>query len=642
MQTAGGDPPASAADEAAYAAACDEADAGRFEAARDAFLALRARLPRPLAPLELQLGHAYFRLGATREALPHLEAAAALDPTSFHAHALLARLRPEVGDTAGTVASLLAAEAHAPPEPSAWRDLGLRHAELARWDDADRTLTRADALDPGEPATASLLAVARGEQGDDTGARATLERALARDPDDPGIAFAYNLYLPQVYDGVEDMERWRARYSRGLGELAADLGRWRARARHVLDLNRTNFYLAYQGGDDRDLQRRYSRLMGALATTVHPEWAERPARRSRAGRRVRVGFVGGIFRDCTAGRYFERWITGLDPKRFECRVYHTAPFVDDFTRRIAAGCEQFSTLRVDGESAVEHLRREELDVLVQPEVGMTPLSYLLAAVRVAPLQCAGWGHPVTTGGDGVDCFFTCEAMEPADAAAHYTEELVRLPGLGGGLRDAARRGAVRAREAAPARGRPPLRLPAVALQDPPGDGRAVRAPAGRRPRRRAVVLPGDGAQRDRSFRRAPAARARRARDRALGTAQVPAAHERRGLPPRARQRRRGRRHAALVRRQHQPGRHRRGHADRFAAGALHARAPERRDAAPHGLDELVAGSEDEYVATAVAVASDAERNRALRALIAGRRGALFDRPEPLQAFAEALLRMARA
>src|SRR5687767_10850361 len=132
MQTPGGDPPASAADEAAYAAACDEAEAGRFEVARDAFLALRARLPRPLAPLELQLGHAHFRLGAFDEAVPHLEAAAALDPTSFHAHALLARVRAEVGDTAGTVASLRDAEAYAPPEPAALRDIGLRHAELAR------------------------------------------------------------------------------------------------------------------------------------------------------------------------------------------------------------------------------------------------------------------------------------------------------------------------------------------------------------------------------------------------------------------------------------------------------------------------------------------------------------------------------
>src|SRR5688572_8989637 len=357
MQDAANDPGGFSADEAAFAAALDQAEAGRFEAARDALLALRARLPAPSAALELQLGHAYFRLGAVTEAIAHLEAAIALDSTLFHAHALLARLRADVGDAAGTHTSLREAEKHAPPDAGAWRDIGLRHAEHWRWDEADRALTRADALDPGEAGTASLLAIVRGERGDDVGARAALERALARDPDDPGAAFAYNLYLPQVYESVEDLQRWRERYARGLDELAADLPRWRPRARQVLDLNRTNFLLAYQGGDDRELQRAHSRLLGALATSVHPEWAQAPARTSAAGRRLRVGFVGGIFRDCTAGRYFERWITGLDPKRFERRVYHTAPVVDEFTRKIAAGADRFATLRLDGESAVESLRR---------------------------------------------------------------------------------------------------------------------------------------------------------------------------------------------------------------------------------------------------------------------------------------------
>ena len=58
-------------------------------------------------------------------------------------------------------------------------------------------------------------------------------------------------------------------------------------------------------------------MLADLAHAVHPEWAE-PVRRTFDGaRRLRVGFVGSIFRECTAGRYFERWITGLDSGRFE-------------------------------------------------------------------------------------------------------------------------------------------------------------------------------------------------------------------------------------------------------------------------------------------------------------------------------------
>jgi CRISPR-associated protein Csy1 len=37
---------------------------------------------------------------------------------------------------------------------------------------------------------------------------------------------------------------------------------------------------------------------------------------------------------------------------------------------------------------------------------------------------------VTTGSDAIDAYFTCAAMEPANGAAHYAEVPVALPGLG--------------------------------------------------------------------------------------------------------------------------------------------------------------------------------------------------------------------
>jgi CRISPR-associated protein Csy1 len=49
---------------------------------------------------------------------------------------------------------------------------------------------------------------------------------------------------------------------------------------------------------------------------------------------------------------------------------------------------------------------------------------------LAPRQIAGWGHPVTTGHPTIDAFVSCADMEPAGADAHYTERLVRLPGIG--------------------------------------------------------------------------------------------------------------------------------------------------------------------------------------------------------------------
>src|SRR6187401_1656786 len=146
METGPGNAASDAEHEAAYAAAYAEAAAGRFESARDAFLTLRERLGRPSANLELQIGSTHLRLGDRALAAAALEHALALDPTLYHAHALLSRVRADLGDAVGAEASLREAERYAPADPVAWRELGKRHAEYWRWDDADRALDRAEAL----------------------------------------------------------------------------------------------------------------------------------------------------------------------------------------------------------------------------------------------------------------------------------------------------------------------------------------------------------------------------------------------------------------------------------------------------------------------------------------------------------------
>jgi len=67
---------------------------------------------------------------------------------------------------------------------------------------------------------------------------------------------------------------------------------------------------------------------------------------------------------------------------------------------------------------------------VYPELGMDHTSFALAALRLAPRQLAGWGHPVTSGHATIDAFISCAGMEPSDADGHYVERLLRLPGIG--------------------------------------------------------------------------------------------------------------------------------------------------------------------------------------------------------------------
>jgi protein O-GlcNAc transferase len=68
-------------------------------------------------------------------------------------------------------------------------------------------------------------------------------------------------------------------------------------------------------------------------------------------------------------------------------------------------------------------------VLIFPEIGMDQVSAQLAAQRLAAVQCASWGHPVTSGFPTIDYFISSDLMEPESAADHYSEQLIRLPNL---------------------------------------------------------------------------------------------------------------------------------------------------------------------------------------------------------------------
>lgn len=576
------------------------------------------------------------RMAEAREALR--EGCTAM-PGQASLWARLAIAETHFGDAAAALACLDKAMDANPASAADWLAVGRGYAEHWRYPEAQSALARASALDPGAPEIETLAAFLKQEMGDVAGALEALARARARDSGHLGALLGERLMLPQVYGDLADVARWRSRYRQGLESLLRESDRLLPRAAEVLDLNRANFLLAYQGEDDTGLQRDYSALLGKLIAAARPAWrAPRPIRYD-GSRRLRVGFAGTIFRDCTAGRYFERWITGLDPGRFERFVYHVGAVADDFTRRIASSSEHFTVARGGLRDTAKAILADELDVLVHPEVGMASISYLLAAMRLAPVQAAGWGHPVTTGSDAIDHYFTCAEMEPPDGDAHYVERLVRLPGLGVSY-------------SMPAPPAPGTRAEVGLAQDrriylcaqslfkvhPEMDELLARIAEADD---RAVLL----------FFQAPARRVTE-----IFAARIQRALAHRGVPPRGQVKFLPRMEASHFRRVLaladvvlDTPRWSGGNTsiDAFAAGVPVVTLPGRFMRGRQtlgmlrlmGLETLVATSGDEYVRIALEIARHPARNAALREAIAARRGVLFDRPEPLEAFAAALLRI---
>jgi protein O-GlcNAc transferase len=352
----------------------------------------------PLATAHFNLARIYNLRDDSKRAFSHAESAARADPRLTDAHLLLGDLHRKARNAAGMRKSFSDAVKSAP------------------------TSARA------RNAYAEFLA----SVGESRAGREEYRRIASDNPGDLKAALGANLLLPAVYHGLDDLEQWRADYVAGLATLEAARDRFvfATPREAMLQARWTNFYLAYQGRDDRELQARFGDFMLEVLRPAIPEMLA--PRNPPAGRaRIRVGFCSHFFFNCTVGRYFASWVTRLDRGRFEVYVYYTNEWIADDTRTIAAAADKFRHLPGRSFDVVaQEIAADELDALVYPELGMHGETFSLASLRLAPVQVAGWGHPTTTGLPNIDYFVSSRDMEPADGAASYRERLALLPGLG--------------------------------------------------------------------------------------------------------------------------------------------------------------------------------------------------------------------
>ena len=225
--------------------------------------------------------------------------------------------------------------------------------------------------------------------------------------------------LPVVYESLDDLRLRRERLVSGVQRIV-DEG-------VSIDTNNTliptNFFAVYQGEDDRDLHANLGRI-------YHGVDACRNEHVNRSQSRIRIGFLSAYFRDHTIGRLNIGRIQHLPRDQFEVIVLSVGKHNDEMAQAFAKAADKYVVVPRDVAVARRMIAEQELDVLFFSDVGMDALTYTLAFSRMAPVQCATWGHPVTTGSPTMDYFLSSELLEIPDADSHYTERLVRLPTLG--------------------------------------------------------------------------------------------------------------------------------------------------------------------------------------------------------------------
>lgn len=380
------------------------------------------------------------------EAIFHCQKALTLKPELLSTWHYLATLLVRQGRLQDALAALESLLARKSDFPGAHTELGNVLRNLGRLEEALEAWHRAVLLQPTDPTALINLGNVNFELGYTEEAIGYYRRCAALQPLNGLARWRSLLALPILYKEQAEIETWRTRFTEGLQELirTTDLTVLQHRQMALSGASTwCNFHLPYQGEDDTHLQALYGGFLHRLMAAEYPQWAT--ARSPDTSRdKIHIGYVSGHLCEHSGGQWALGWLENHDHSQFVIHCYYIGTKQDAVTDRFRALSDHFyhhpgsrrlsdqvlQSIPGSLEAICQQILNDNLHVLIHTDIGMFPLSTQLAALRLAPVQCTAWGHPVTSGLPTVDYYLSSEAMEPPDGDTHYTETLVRLPRLG--------------------------------------------------------------------------------------------------------------------------------------------------------------------------------------------------------------------
>jgi protein O-GlcNAc transferase len=353
---------------------------GDLSGAEHAYRSILDEQPEHPAALHL-LGHVLILQGKTARAIPVLSRAAALMPDDADVSFNLAHALHREGRLNAAEQALRSAVALRSKFTAAWLSLAAVMTDAERFDEAEECFHRALEVEPGS--------------------------AEAH--------YNYGNLLHREGRVGEAITHYRAAV-----DIKPDFVR--AHSNLVYALNFTDeFSLEEIFNEHREWARRHA---DPLTATVRPH-----ANSRTTGRALRVGYVSANFRDHAVTYFFESTLMHHDRTRVSVYCYSDVERPDAHTERLRhADCVWRDIAGQDDESVSELVRRDEIDILVDL-TGHTDNHRLLAFARKpAPVQVTWNGYANTTGMTAIDYRITDALADPPGMTEHlHSEKLVRLP-----------------------------------------------------------------------------------------------------------------------------------------------------------------------------------------------------------------------
>ncbi|MEG5081479.1 O-linked N-acetylglucosamine transferase, SPINDLY family protein [Microcoleus sp. AT8-B4] len=243
-----------------------------------------------------------------------------------------------------------------------------------------------------------------------------------------------HLIVPIVYSTLDEIQFYRQRFVQELENLIQQTSL--KTPEDKINAFRgfssfTNFYLAYQAHNVVESQSKYANLVHQVMGANYPQWVRSQSMPPLLENgKIRVGYISSYLHSYSGTLWLTGWLRYCNHKQFEIYCYYTGNDPDLITEQFRQYSDKFHHIPHNLEPVCQQIIDDKLHILVFPEIGMDAPTIQIAALRLAPVQCSAWGHPVTSGLPTMDYFISSELMEPENAELHYSETLIKLPNIG--------------------------------------------------------------------------------------------------------------------------------------------------------------------------------------------------------------------
>ena len=267
-----------------------------------------------------------------------------------------------------------------------------------------------------------LLGLCHLALGNEIESKSNLEKSLAFGNIE--INFLNLNTFPRVYKNTRQINYFRKRFSLLIGKIDNLLLNKSLNNNKSLNIikSKTNFHLAYQQGNDLEINKKYFELL----SKIYPEDKKINLNDFIKNK---ILFVSGFFYKHTVSKIFFKFVEEFTSiKKFDVHMLHLSNNNDNWTemyRNLNGKFHQKTSII----EVYNFLRKEKFETIIFLDHAMNNITQAILNIKLAKKYFMLWGHPITTGSKNVDYFISSKFMDDNNYA-NYSEKLILLNGIG--------------------------------------------------------------------------------------------------------------------------------------------------------------------------------------------------------------------